>query len=218
MFDPAYFLTALHVILRATGNTIGIALLSSVIALVLGFALEMLRRSCAPLRRPVNFLVDFIRSTPILVHIYFFYFVLPSWGLTIPATTIGVFALGVYYSSYLSEVFKAGIDAVPTGQGEAALCLGLSHFDMLVHVILPQMARHVAAPVGNYFVSLLKATPYLAIVAVPEILGTALDLGSDSFRYAEPMVAAELVFLVLAIVIAWLVRMLETRMMRSLRR
>lgn len=218
MFDPAYFLTALRVIVRAAGNTVWIAIVSSAVALILGFALEMLRRSCRPLRRPVNFVVDFIRSTPVLVHIYFFYFVLPSWGVTIPATVIGVLALGVYYSSYLAEVFKAGIDAVPAGQAEAALCLGLSQVDVLVTVILPQMLRHVAAPVGNYFVSLLKATPYLAVIAVPEILGTALELGSDSFRYAEPMVAAEVIFLVLAMAIAYLVRLLETRMMRSVRR
>jgi polar amino acid transport system permease protein len=218
MFDPAYFLTALRVILRSAGNTLWIAVVSSVVAAGLGFLLEMIRRSSPSLRRPVTFVVDFIRSTPVLVHIYFFYFVLPSWGVTLPATVIGVFGLGLYSSSYLAEVFKAGIDAVPVGQGEAAVSLGLSDFDVLARVILPQMLMHVAAPLGNYFVSLLKATPYLAIIAVPEILGTALELGSDSFRYAEPMVAAEVIFLVLAIAIAYLVRLLELRMMRSVRR
>ncbi|WP_343676747.1 ABC transporter permease subunit [Paraburkholderia heleia] len=218
MFDAMYFLSALHVILRASVMTMGIAVASSAVAICLGFIFEMTRRWSVSMRRPVGFIVDFIRSTPVLVHIYFFYFVLPSWGVTLPATAIGVFALGLYYSSYLAEVFKAGIDAVPVGQTEAAASLGLSRLDALTMVVMPLMLRHVAAPVGNYFVSLLKSTPYLAIIAVPEMLGAALEIGSDSFRYAEPMMAAEVVFLTLAIAIAYLVRLLEIRMMRSLRR
>lgn len=218
MFDLGYLATAFHVILRSVGTTVWIAIAASVIAAALGFGFEMIRRSGKTLGKVMGFVIDFIRSTPILVHIYFFYFVLPGWGVTLPALFIGVFALGLYYASYLSEVFKAGIDAVPRGQSEAALCLGLSSFDVLTRVIMPQMLRQVAAPVGNYFVSLLKATPYLAIIAVPEILGSALELGSDSFRYAEPMVAAEVVFLVLAIAVAQLVRVFEVRLMRSMRR
>jgi polar amino acid transport system permease protein len=218
MFDLGYLATAFHVILRSVGTTLWIALVASVVAALLGFGFEMVRRSGKKLGASMGFVIDFIRSTPILVHIYFFYFVLPGWGVTLPAKFIGVFALGVYYASYLSEVFKAGIDAVPRGQTEAGLCLGLSQFDVLTRVIMPQMLRQVAAPVGNYFVSLLKATPYLAVIAVPEILGSALELGSDSFRYAEPMVAAEVVFLVLAIAVAQLVRAFEVRLMRSTRR
>jgi len=129
-----------------------------------------------------------------------------------------VLALGFYFSSYLAEVFKAGINAVAPGQAEAAWSLGLSPFDVLARVVLPQMLRHIAAPLGNYFVSLLKTTPYLAVIAVPEILGIALELGSDNFRYVEPMLAAEVIFLLLAIVVAQGVRLLEIRMARSVRR
>jgi polar amino acid transport system permease protein len=218
MFDSVYFATSLGVLIRCIGTTLSIALLASALSVTLGFAFEMARRTSPALRRGVSFIVDFIRSTPILVQIYFFYFVMPSWGLTLPATVIGVFALGLYYSSYLAEVFKAGLDAVPRGQSEAAACLGLTKFDVMTQIILPQMVRHVAAPVGNYFVSLLKSTPYLAVIAVPEILGAGLELGSDSFRYAEPMMAAELIFLILAVSIAYLVRLVEDRMMHSVRR
>lgn len=218
MFDLAYFSTALQLIFKATWNTVWIAILASVVAVLLGFGLEMLRRVNRTLSRWIGFLIDFIRSTPILVHIYFFYFVLPEYGITLSAEVIGIFSLGFYYSSYLAEVFKAGINAVPAGQTEAAVSLGLTQFDMLTRVVLPQMLRQVAAPVGNYFVSLLKATPYLAVIAVPEVLGIALELGSDNFRYAEPMVAAELIFLALAIIVAQLVRVMEIRMARSVRR
>ncbi|SDV48761.1 amino acid ABC transporter permease [Chitinasiproducens palmae] len=218
MFDPTFLVQAFPVILASLGTTLWVAVAASLLAAVLGFALEILRRGSGRASAAVRFLIDFIRSTPILVQIYFFYFVLPQCGVTLPALFIGVFALGLYFSSYLAEVFKAGIDAVPRGQNEAAVSLGLSHADTLFRVVAPQMLRHIAAPMGNYFVSLLKSTPYLAVIAVPEMLGAALELGSDSFRYAEPMVAAEIIFLLLSIGIAQLVRLLELRMMRSARR
>ncbi|ARP83914.1 ABC transporter [Bordetella genomosp. 9] len=214
MFDAQFLIKAFPVILESLGTTLWITVASCILATVLGFALELLRRA----NKWFGFITDFIRSTPILVQIYFFYFVLPRFGITLPALVIGVFALGLYYSAYLAEVFKAGIDAIPRGQTEAAQSLGLSWADQVIRIIMPQMLRHVAAPMGNYFVSLLKATPYLAVIAVPEMLGAALELGSDSFRYAEPMVATEVIFLVLAIAIAQLVRLLELHMMRSAKR
>lgn len=218
MFDLRFLIHAFPVILESLGTTLWVTAASCALATVLGFVLEVLRRYSMRFGFVFSFVTDFIRSTPILVQIYFLYFVLPRFGVTLPALVIGVFALGLYYSAYLAEVFKAGIDAIPRGQTEAAQSLGLSWADQIVRVIVPQMLRHIAAPMGNYFISLLKATPYLAVIAVPEMLGAALELGSDSFRYAEPMVATEAIFLVLAICIAQLVRVLEIRMMRSAKR
>lgn len=218
MFDLQFLADAFPVILESLGTTLWVTIASCALAVVLGFMLEILRRSSRQFGFVFRFVTDFIRSTPILVQIYFLYFVLPQFGVTLPALVIGVFSLGLYYSAYLAEVFKAGIDAIPRGQTEAAQSLGLRWTDQVVRVIMPQMLRHIAAPMGNYFVSLLKATPYLAVIAVPEMLGAALELGSDTFRYAEPMVATEIIFLVLAIGIAQLVRVLEIRMMRSAKR
>lgn len=218
MFDRQFLLDAFPVILASLGTTLWVTVASCAVAVLLGLVLELARRYSGPCHFIFRFITDFIRSTPILVQIYFFYFVLPQFGVTLPALVIGVFALGLYYSAYLAEVFKAGIDAIPVGQTEAAQSLGLSWLDQIVRVIMPQMLRMIAAPMGNYFVSLLKATPYLAVIAVPEMLGAALELGSDSFRYAEPMVATEIIFLVLAICIAQMVRWVEVRMMRSAKR
>ena len=218
MFDRQFLLDAFPVILASLGTTLWVTIASCAVAVLLGLVLELARRYSGPCHFIFRFITDFIRSTPILVQIYFFYFVLPQFGVTLPALVIGVFALGLYYSAYLAEVFKAGIDAIPIGQTEAAQSLGLSWMDQIVRVIMPQMLRMIAAPMGNYFVSLLKATPYLAVIAVPEMLGAALELGSDSFRYAEPMVATEIIFLVLAICIAQMVRWVEVRMMRSAKR
>lgn len=89
---------------------------------------------------------------------------------------------------------------------------------MTVFVIAPQMLRNIAAPMGNYFVSILKATPYLAVLAVPEMLGRAFDIASDSYRYAEPLTVAGLIFLGLALLISHAVKWLERRLMAPMTR
>lgn len=212
-FDLAFFWTCLPLVLQGFGNTVGVAVASSVGAAALGFTWEMIRRGGRVRGAVMQVVVDLIRSTPILVQIYFLFFVLPFWGVTLPARAIGVLALSIYYSGYLAEVFKAGIDAIPKGQVEAAQALGLDRRSIVLLVVAPQMLRNVAAPLGSYFISVLKATPYLAVVAVHEMLGAALDVGSDTFRYAEPMVAVGAVFLALALVLAFLVRRLEVALL-----
>jgi polar amino acid transport system permease protein len=215
VFDVSFMLSTVPIILKAMGTTIWVAIVSSIGAAVLGFSFEMTRRSGPVPGAAMRFLIDFIRSTPILVQIYFFYFVLPHYGVTLPALVVGVFALSLYYSGYLAEVFKAGIDSISRGQFEAAQALGLSGWDTTLRVIFPQMLRAVAAPIGNYFVSVLKATPYLAVISVHEMLGAALDIGSESFRYPEPMIAVGIIFLGLALVIAQAVRWMEVRLLAS---
>jgi polar amino acid transport system permease protein len=217
-FDPDFALSVVPVILSGLGATLWAAVIASIGAAVLGFVLEMLRRSNRVLGYAMRFLIDVIRSTPVLVQLYFIYFVLPVTGLTLPAMTSGIIGLSIYYSGYLAEVFKGGIESIDTGQFEAGKALGLSRFDVMAFVIAPQMLRNVAAPMGNYFISALKATPYLAVISVPEMLGLALEVGSNSFRYAEPVVVVGAIFLILAVAIGQLVRVLEVRLLASSKR
>lgn len=217
-FDPAFLWSVTPVILTGLWTTLWIAVLSSIGATVLGFIFELLRRSNRVMGFVMRGLIDVIRSTPVLVQLYFLFFVLPYVGITLPAVVAGVLGLSLYYSGYLAEVFKGGIDSLDTGQFEAGKALGLARHDVVWFIVAPQMLRNVAAPMGNYFVSALKATPYLAVISVPEMLGIALELGSNSFRYAEPMVAVGIIFLILAVSISQLVRMLETRLLASSKR
>ncbi|WP_033535117.1 ectoine/hydroxyectoine ABC transporter permease subunit EhuD [Bordetella trematum] len=211
-FDTDFAISVVPLILQGLGMTIWIAVAASLCAAVLGFVLEILRRSNRWLGYVMRFLIDVIRSTPVLVQLYFIYFVLPFYGVTLPAVAAGILGLSIYYSGYLAEVFKGGIDSIDSGQFEAGRALGLTRRDVIVSVILPQMLRNVAAPMGNYFVSALKATPYLAVIAVPEMLGIALEVGANSFRYAEPMVAVGIIFLILALGVNYLVRLMERRL------
>ncbi|GHD20771.1 amino acid ABC transporter permease [Tianweitania populi] len=203
------------IILSALGTTLAVALASCIGAAIIGFAFELIRRAGGLGGATTRFIIDFIRSTPVLAWLYFLYYVLPFYGIRINAIGTGIIALSLYYSGYLAEVFKAGIDAIPRGQSEAAKALSLSRRDTIVHVIAPQMLRNIAPPLGNYFVSILKATPYLAVLAVPEMLGRAFDIASEIYRYAEPLAAAGLIFLVLALLVSAGVKRLENQLLWS---
>lgn len=211
-FNFDFAIAILPEILKGLGNTLLVAVLSSMGAMTLGFVWEILRRSGRILGYVMQFVIDFIRSTPVLVQLYFLFFVLPYYGVVLPAMFVGVVGLSIYFSGYLSEVFKAGIDAITKGQGEAARSLGLGRSDIIIYVIAPQMLRNIAAPMGAYAVSILKATPYLAVLAVPEMLGSAFDVASETYRYAEPMAVAGVLFLILALIAVALVNQLERRL------
>jgi len=216
-FDVAYALSIVPKIASALGATIIVAFLSCVFASLLGFVLEVTRRSGVAMSYLMRFTIDFIRSTPLLVQLYFFYFVLPVYGIKLPALLIGVIAISIYYSGYLAEVFKAGIDGVDKGQFEGAKALGLTRLQGVLLVIAPQMLRNIAAPMGNYFIGIFKSTPYLAAIAVHEAFGAALDIASDTFRYTEPMLVVGAIFLGIALSLAWIVRRLEAYLAISTR-
>ena len=205
-FDFAFAVAIAPDVLNGIGNTILVTIVSSAGAAFLGFTWEMLRRSGRLGGYIMRVFIDCIRSTPVLVQLYFLFFVLPYYGVTLPAMFVGIFGLSLYFSGYLAEVFKAGIDAIPKGQYEAAEALGLSRPVTVIHILAPQMLRNIAAPMGGYFVSILKATPYL---------GSAFDVASETYRYAEPMLVAGVFFLALALVVAAAVRRLEVRLLRQ---
>lgn len=214
-FDLDFAISSVPVVLSALGTTLGVAVASCCGAVVVGFLLELLRRTGGAGGLVTSFAIDFIRSTPVLAWLYFLYFVLPFYGVRLEAIATGILGLSLYYSGYLAEVFKAGIDAIPKGQAEAARALSIGRRDTITYVIMPQMLRNIAAPLGNYFVSILKATPYLAVLAVPEMLGRAFDIASDTYRYAEPLTVAGLIFLTLALVVSHGVKRMEKRLLVS---
>jgi len=210
-FDWGYFLSLWPDIFRGSLMTLFAAGLGSAGAVLVGLGLALGRRGGRAGFLLCAGFTEVIRLSPFLVQLYFLYFVLPVWGIVISATTVGVLALALHFGAFLGEVFGAGIDAVPRGQVEAAQALGLRRMQIARLVVLPQTLRLVAAPTANYMISLLKTTPYLAVVGVPEMLGVAFDKASDSFRYVEPLTAAGLLFLAYSIVIGGAVRLLERK-------
>jgi polar amino acid transport system permease protein len=210
-FDVSFAISLVPDILSAAVTTLWIAVVSSVLAVIIGFAFELTRRSGRPARLILTPIIDFLRVTPILAQLYFLYFVLPYYGIILPAIVVGILGLVVHYAGYLAEVFKAGIDAIPAGQREAGLSLGLHRWKVMLLIVAPQVARFVTPAVGNYFLSILKSTPYLAVLAIPEMLGIALDEASNSFRYVEPMTVVGVLFLLFCLTISRGVRWVESK-------
>jgi polar amino acid transport system permease protein len=186
--------------------------LGSVVALVLGLVIAVVRRAKVPVLDQVLWaVVEFIRSTPLLVQVFFLYFALPRFGVTLSALTVGVIGLGVHYATYTSEVYRAGIDAVPRGQWEAATALSLSPGRTWTGVILPQAIPRVLPALGNYVISMFKEVPLLLAISVIEVVNKAKELGSATFRFTEPYTIAGLLFLVLSYPASILIRRLERR-------
>lgn len=215
-FDVAYAWSILPALLSASMLTLAATIGGMALALVFGLASVILRMSRV---RVVSWtasgVTQIIRTTPLLVQLYLLFYVLPAYGVVMSAFATGVLGLGIHYGSYLSEVYRSGIESVPRGQWEAAVALGFSRGRTWRSVILPQAFRRIIPPTGNYLVSMFKATPYLATITVLELLGTALNLADHSFRYFEPIALVGLIFLALSYPSAQFVRHLEKRFMNE---
>jgi polar amino acid transport system permease protein len=212
LWDWGYAFEVLPQLLRALLVTLEITVLGSVLALVLGLVIAVLRQAHIPVLDQVLWaLVEFIRSTPLLVQVFFLYFALPRFGITLSALTVGVLGLGLHYATYTSEVYRAGIEAVPRGQWEAATALSLSRTRTWTGVILPQAIPRVLPALGNYVISMFKEVPLLLAISVVEVVSKAQEIGSQTFRFTEPFTIAGLLFLALSYPASMLVRRLERR-------
>lgn len=200
------FMPALWITIQAT-------VLGMLIALVLGLLLALARRSRLRLLSwPAAGFVEFVRSTPLLVQIYFVFYVLPDLGIKFSPLATGIIALGLHYGAYCSEAYRAGIGSIPQGQWEAAAALNFSRFHTLTRIIIPQAIPPVIPALGNYLVAMFKDTPLLSAITVVELLQTAKVIGAETFRYVEVLTLVGLFFLVLSLVAASAIRALEGRL------
>lgn len=210
IWDWEYTWEILPVLLDAAIVTIEATIVGFLLAATLGLLLAILRMSENRwISWPVGGFVEFIRSTPLLIQIFFLFFVFPKFGITLSAFTAGFLALGLHYSTYCSEVYRAGLENIPKGQWEAAIALNLSPYVTFRDVIIPQAVPPVVPALGNYLVALFKETPLLSAIAVLELMQTAKILGSQNFRYTEPMTLVGIFFLVLSLVSAAGIRRVE---------
>jgi len=212
-FDWEFAREILPRLLDASLTTIGIAQAGFAIAVVLGLFLAIGRRSRHRwLSWPVTGLIEFIRSTPLLIQVYFLFYVFPNYGLNLSAMQAGIIGIALHYACYTAEVYRAGLDAVPRSQWEAVTALNMKPWTAYRDVILPQALRPVLPALGNYLISILKDTPVLSAITVVEIMQQAKNIGSESFRYLEPITMVGVFFLILSLGLAWCVRRLENRM------
>jgi polar amino acid transport system permease protein len=200
----------LPILLTGVLVTIQAAVLGFGIALVLGLVLAVLK--AAPSRLiswPAHAVAEFVRDTPLLIQLFFLYYVLPEYGLVLPAFMTGALALGIQYSAYMAEVYRGGIEAVARGQREAARALNLSSARTFTHVVLPQAIPRIIPALGNYLVSIMKDVPILSVVTVMELLNVAKIIGDRTFNYIVPLSLVGLIYLIMTLIAAGGVRYLD---------
>ena len=209
-WDHAY--AVLPQLLKGLVITIEATIVASLIAYILGLAIAIFKMSKSKLVRvSLYWMTEFVRRTPILVQLYVVFYVLPDFGIFLEAFTCGVIVLGIHFSTYTSEVFRAGIDNVSKGQWEAAKSLNYNPYQAWKHVILPQAIPPMIPPLANYLITMFKETPLLAFITVVELFRAADRYSNSYYTYLEPMTLVGVFFLIVSIPSAMLAMKLEKK-------
>jgi polar amino acid transport system permease protein len=201
-----------YIVFGGVGITIFVAITS--ILLAIGFATmgALGRLSRSPVFNGIaSFYVSLVRGTPLLLQILFIYLALPQLGIVLPELLCGIFALGFNYGAYMTEVFRAGIQAVPRGQTEAAQSLGMSGRTTFVRIVLPQAFRIVTPAIGNDFIAMLKDSSLVSVIGVQELLWRAKLIGTKEFQSIQTLLIAAAVYWVLTIAFSYVQSRLERR-------
>jgi polar amino acid transport system permease protein len=193
-------------------RTVAVTLLALLLASALGLAWALMRSSGNRLLEvPARYLVEFLRGIPILLVLFYFYFVMPEFGLDLTAFQAGIIGLGLTYSCYIGETIRGGIAAVDKGQVEAAKSIGMRHGRMMRRIVLPQAFRIALPPYGNNLVMLLKDSSQVSAISVAELTMQGKMLASSTFDNMTVFTMVGLLYLSLTIPLNLLVRRLELR-------
>jgi len=204
-------------IASGVGVTIGISLLSIVLATILALLAALGRLSkFPPIYALSTFYVSLIRGTPLYLQIFFFFLALPQLGIILPGLYAGVLALGLNYGAYMSEIFRAGLSSVGKGQREAAIALGMTPGKMMQRIVLPQALRFALPPTGNEFIAMLKDSALVSATGfVHELMWRATKVGRAQFHNLEALIIAAVFYWIMTLAFTSLQSRLETHMSRG---
>jgi polar amino acid transport system permease protein len=213
MWNWDYAISIIPKLMVGLKITVYATIIGFVIASLVGLLLAILRRS----RQRIVLLltggfIEFIRSTPLLAQLYFLFYGLPYIGISLPPLVAGIIGLGFHYSTYLSEVYRAGIDSIPRSQWEAATVMSFSKRYTWLRIILPQAIPPILPVMGNYFIAMFKETPLLAAITVVELLLTARIIGTATFRFIEPFTIVGVMFLILSYISSLILQKIELKL------
>ena len=209
-------------LLEGLQYTVQLTLVAAFGGTVFGTLLAMARLSSfKPLALLASGYVNLMRSLPLLLVIFWFYFLVPvlvqlvmGWErpAQIGAERSAYVTFIMFQAAYYCEIMRSGIQSIPRGQVWAGQALGMNYFQTKSNIVLPQAIRPIVPALGNYLVAMFKDTPVLSAITVVELMLQAKNIGSQSFRYVEPITLAGLFFLIISIVVSLLVRKLEARL------
>lgn len=212
------FIDAFPFVLQGLGITISLTIACYLFAVMFGFVWTFMRRvPIKPFSWFITWVMEFIRSTPPLVQLFFIYYawpMVPGIGVTLSPFTSAVLGIGIHYSTYIAEVYRSGIESVNKGQWEASTALNFSSWKKWTKIILPQAIPPTIPMLGNYFIIMFKEVPLASTIGVTGILHMANTYGAQHYRYLEALTIVAIIFLVLSYPSAVLVRKLEEKMNR----
>ena len=213
---PEIFLKNLSNFLSGTGLTLELAFYTVIFGTLLGVIVTLLRRcKIAPVRWIMNLYVEFLRGTPLLVQALMVVYGAPQLGINPGRKMLSIIALVINSSAYMSEIVRAGIQAIDHGQTEAAVSLGMTRTQNMLYIILPQAMKTTLPAMGNEFVSIIKESSLLYAVGLYELTYQAQKLAATIYLYLETMTVAALVYFVLTFTASRLLGLLERRLRQS---
>lgn len=213
MFDVGLARDSLGPLLEGLGRTLEYTAIVIVLSLLIALPVAYGRLSkIRVVRLVVGFYIEVFRTTPLLIQLVYIYFALPQVGIVLSVFEAGVLGLTLHYVAFIAEVYRSGIQAVPSGQVEAAEALGMSSRSIALRVVLPQAARIVAPAVGNYFISLIKDTSLLSAITVQELLFSGQLISARTYDYFTVYTMVFAVYLVVGYGAVLMVRFIERRL------
>ncbi len=231
--EPGYMAEHYNIILQGAGATLGVSLASITIATILALFGSIARLSTNSIAQGISgFYVSVVRGTPLLIQIFLIYLGLPQIGsqlsalgfpqigrlFILDAIPAGILALSLNYGAYMTEIFRAGLQSISYGQREAALAIGMTPWQVMRRIILPQAIRIILPDVGNQFIAMQKDSALVSIMGVWEITFLANRFARRDSRYIEMYLLAAAAYWILTIISSWLQSRLEGRMGKAYER
>ncbi|MCS7201596.1 MAG: amino acid ABC transporter permease [Dictyoglomus sp.] len=215
-FNFELFIESIPYLLKGAAMTLRLTLISVSIGIILGLIISLGRISKNPLfRYPASIYVEVIRGTPLLMQLLIIYYALPSIGLNLPAITAAITGLSLNSAAYVGEIFRGGIQSIEKGQMEAARSLGMTYFQAMRYVILPQAFRRILPPLTNEFASMLKESSLASTLAVTELLRSGRELVAWKANVFSPFIGVTLFYLIMTIPLTRLSSYLEKRLKKG---
>jgi polar amino acid transport system permease protein len=204
------FIEFLPVLLKGTVYTIEISIAAIILSTGWGFLLSLsLISKRFWLQRPARLYVNIIRGTPLLVQMFYVYFVFPDLGIHLNAIQAGILGLSLCYGAYHAEIFRAGIISIAKGQWEAAKAIGLKPFQIMARIILPQATRVILPPMGTSYIILVKDSSLASVITVRELTRSGQLIASTTFENMQVFTMVALIYIVITQVLAWAIHWAE---------
>lgn len=211
--DMNFIINSLPYLLKGSIMTIQLTVITLIFGTILGIIMALLKLTKNPFMRSFSTLYTWIfRGTPMMLQLFFFYYALPLMGITLSPFTAAVIGLSLNCGAYMAEIIRGGIISIDKGQFEASKALGFTYFQTMSKIILPQTLRIIIPPVGNEFITMLKDTSLVSTIAMAELMRSAVQISSTTFKYTEMLLAAAFLYLVMTTIFTGVFSAIEKKL------